>query len=228
MHIGVLALQGDFQAHLAQLRRLGASCGEVRSCAQLARADALVIPGGESTTLWRLLQVLELEEPLRAWLAEGRPVFGTCAGAILLAREILGPDRAGFGALDIAVRRNAYGRQIDSFLARAEHTAAGFEGLECLFIRAPIFERLGPGVRVLAEVRGRPVWVQEGRAMAATFHPELTHDLRVHRAFLELAEQERAAAPVHAGSVSSSAAPSMAAASFATAPDARSASAGSR
>ncbi|MBK9384980.1 MAG: pyridoxal 5'-phosphate synthase glutaminase subunit PdxT [Planctomycetes bacterium] len=187
MHIGVLALQGDFHAHLTQLQRLGASCGEVRSRVQLARADALVIPGGESTTLWRLLEVLELEQPLRAWLAEGKPVFGTCAGAILLAREILGPDRAGLGVLDISVRRNAYGRQIDSFLAPAESTAPGFEGLECLFIRAPVFERVGPRVEVLAEVGGRPVWVREGRAMAATFHPELTHDLRVHRAFLELA-----------------------------------------
>ncbi|MBL8900021.1 MAG: pyridoxal 5'-phosphate synthase glutaminase subunit PdxT [Planctomycetes bacterium] len=187
MHIGVLALQGDFHAHLTQLRHLGASCGEVRSRVQLARADALIIPGGESTTLWRLLEVLELEQPLRAWLAEGKPVFGTCAGAILLAREILGPDRAGLGALDIDVRRNAYGRQIDSFLAPAERTAPGFEGLECLFIRAPVFERIGPQVEVLAEVGGRPVWVREGRAMAATFHPELTHDLRVHRAFLELA-----------------------------------------
>jgi 5'-phosphate synthase pdxT subunit len=219
MHIGVLALQGDFHAHLTQLVRLGASCGEVRSRAQLARADALVIPGGESTTLWRLLEVLELEQPLRAWLAEGKPVFGTCAGAILLAREILGPDRAGLGVLDISVRRNAYGRQIDSFLAPAERTAPGFEGLECLFIRAPVFERIGPRVEVLAEVGGRPVWVREGRAMAATFHPELTHDLRVHRAFLELASN---GAPSAAQSRSSVAAPS------ASASLARSSSAGGR
>jgi 5'-phosphate synthase pdxT subunit len=195
MHVGVLALQGDFHAHLVQLRALGASCAEVRSRSALERCQALVIPGGESTTLWRLLEVLELEQPLRAWLARGNPVFGTCAGAILLAREILGPDRAGLGALDMAVRRNAYGRQIDSFLARAERAAPGFEDLECLFIRAPVIERVGPGVEVLAEVGGRPVWVRDGRAMAATFHPELTHDLRVHRAFLELARSAAAAEP---------------------------------
>lgn len=195
MLIGVLALQGDFHAHLTQLRRLGADCAEVRSKASLARADALVIPGGESTTLWRLLEVLEMEAPLREWLQSSRPVFGTCAGAILLAKEILGPDRLGLGALDISVRRNAYGRQIDSFATRAEHTAPGFEDLECVFIRAPVIERVGAGVEVLVTVQGRPVCVRDGRAIAATFHPELTHDLRLHRAFLELVEPRGDAAP---------------------------------
>ena len=188
--VGVLALQGDFRAHLDQLARLGVAAHEVRTEAALLASDGLIVPGGESTTLWRLLEVLDLDRPLRSWLARGLPVFGTCAGAILLAKEIRGPDRPGLGAIDVAIRRNAYGRQIDSFVSPAEQTAEGYEDLECVFIRAPVIEHVGPQVEVLARVGGSPVWVRSGRAMVATFHPELTRDLRVHRAFVASLDAE--------------------------------------
>lgn len=183
--IGVLALQGAFAAHERALTRLGATTRQVRSAADLAAVDALVMPGGESTTMAHLLATNELFEPLAARLAAGMPVFGTCAGMILLAAEVL-DGRAGqrsFGAIDIAVRRNGYGRQVDSFEDDIE-----VEGLDAPFhvvvIRAPKVERIGEGVSVLAAHRGVPVLVRQGPVLVASFHPELTDDLRVHGLFL--------------------------------------------
>jgi len=183
--IGVLALQGAFAAHERALIRLGAVTRQVRTAADLAEVDALVMPGGESTTMAHLLATNELFEPLAARLAAGMPVFGTCAGMILLATEVL-DGRAGqrsFGVIDIAVRRNGYGRQVDSF-----EDDIAVEGLDepfhVVFIRAPKVERVGEGVSVLAQHRGVPVLARQGTVLVASFHPELTDDLRLHGLFV--------------------------------------------
>jgi 5'-phosphate synthase pdxT subunit len=183
--IGVLALQGAFAAHERALIRLGAVTRQVRTAADLAAVDALVMPGGESTTMAHLLATNELFEPLAARLAAGMPVFGTCAGMILLATEVL-DGRAGqrsFGVIDIAVRRNGYGRQVDSF-----EDDIAVEGLDepfhVVFIRAPKVERVGEGVSVLAQHRGVPVLARQGTVLVASFHPELTDDLRLHGLFV--------------------------------------------
>ena len=181
--IGVLALQGDFDAHRRKLEALGARVVLVRKPEQLDEIDGLVIPGGESTTFLKLLGEAGFEK-LRQFV-HARPVFGTCAGAILLANEVLNPAQKGLGAIDLTVRRNAYGRQLDSSIRQGDCTLSA-EPLEMVFIRAPKFERLGAGVEVLAEVSGDPVLVRQGRVLAATFHPELSEDGCVHRAFLEL------------------------------------------
>jgi pyridoxal 5'-phosphate synthase pdxT subunit len=185
--IGVLALQGDFEAHRNALERAGAEVIEVRSSCDLAELDGLVIPGGESTTMLKLLEAENLFEPLSRF-GETKPVFGTCAGAILLASEVENPKQAGLGALDIGIRRNAYGRQIDSSIR--EGKLLGGESanspIEMVFIRAPKIERIGPGVEILATEGSDPVAVRQGRVMAATFHPELSDDTRIHRAFLDL------------------------------------------
>ena len=181
--IGVLALQGDFEAHEKALRRAGAEPVEVRSAADLRDIDGLVIPGGESSTMLKLLEIENLLEPLREFGQE-RPVFGTCAGAILLANEVLHPPQPSLGLMDIGVERNAYGRQLDSRIARLK--PEGLDGeLEAVFIRAPIIRRVGEGARVLARYNGDPVLVEQGRHLVATFHPELTDDLSVHRLFLD-------------------------------------------
>ena len=186
--IGILALQGDFEAHRAALAEAGAEAVEVRAAAELNRIDGLVIPGGESTTMLKLLTGEKLMEPLRNF-GLNKPVFGTCAGAILLAREVLRPPQPSLGLLDIQIERNAYGRQLDSRVVRIrpEPGANGwFPGgeLEAVFIRAPIIRRVGSGVRVLARYQGDPVLVEQGRHLAATFHPELSSDRAVHRLFL--------------------------------------------
>jgi 5'-phosphate synthase pdxT subunit len=181
MKIGVLALQGDFDAHRRRLEELGADTVLVRKPAQLDEIDALVIPGGESTTFLKLLGeegLQRLKDFVRA-----KPTLGTCAGAILLASEVENPRQPGLGALDITVRRNAYGRQIDSSIRSGE---VGGEPLEMVFIRAPRIERVGPGVEVLGRQGEDPVLVRQGQAMAATFHPELSPDPRVHREFLAM------------------------------------------
>jgi 5'-phosphate synthase pdxT subunit len=185
--IGVLALQGAFAAHERALIRLGAVTRQVRTAADLAAVDALVMPGGESTTMAHLLATNELFDPLAARLAAGMPVFGTCAGMILLATEVL-DGRAGqrsFGVIDIAVRRNGYGRQVDSF-----EDDIAVEGLDepfhVVFIRAPKVERIGESVSVLAHHRGVPVLARQGNVLVASFHPELTDDLRVHGLFVSL------------------------------------------
>lgn len=179
--VGVLALQGDFEAHRKRLEELGADVVLVRKPEQLDEVDALVIPGGESSTFLKLLGE-EGVKKLRDFV-HTKPTFGTCAGAILLAAEVENPKQKGLGALDIRVRRNAYGRQLESSIREGNF---GNAPLEMVFIRAPKIERVGAGVEVLAKEGSDPVLVRQGKVMAATFHPELSEDTRVHRAFLDL------------------------------------------
>lgn len=182
--VGVLALQGDFEAHAKALARAGAEAVEVRTAGELASIPALILPGGESTTMLKLLQDEKLFEPLREF-GRVKPVLGTCAGAILLAQEVTQPAQPSLGLMDIAVERNAYGRQVHSHVARLSPDALDGGELEAVFIRAPIIRRTGPGVRVLARYNGDPVLVDDGLHIAATFHPELSNDLRIHRLFLD-------------------------------------------
>jgi 5'-phosphate synthase pdxT subunit len=184
--IGVLALQGDFDAHRKRLEELGAEVVLVRHMAELEGMDGLVIPGGESSTFLKLLGSEDLAR-LRDF-ALAKPTFGTCAGCILLAREIENPPQTGLGTLDIRVRRNAYGRQLDSSIREGEMQG---NTLEMVFIRAPKIVEIGAGVEVLAREGGDPVLVKKGKAMAATFHPELSADPRVHRYFLDLVNAGR-------------------------------------
>jgi 5'-phosphate synthase pdxT subunit len=185
--VGVLALQGDVEAHARALARAGARAVEVRVEKDLGGLDALVLPGGESTTISKGMARLGLFGPIRAFAHAGHPVLGTCAGAILLARCVENAPVPTLGLLDATAVRNAYGTQVDSFAATADAGAAlGFDALRCVFIRAPRLTALGPGVEVLARVDGEPVLVQEGHLLAATFHPELTPDARVHRHLLSL------------------------------------------
>jgi 5'-phosphate synthase pdxT subunit len=191
MKIGVLALQGDFDAHRLRLEELGAEVVLVKKPGQLDEIDGLVIPGGESGTFLKLLGEAGLEK-LKQFVRV-KPTFGTCAGAILLASEIENPKQAGLGALDIGIRRNAYGRQVDSSIRRGRllekkpgEGKAADSPIEMVFIRAPKISRVGPGVDVIATEGSDPVAVRQGKVMAATFHPELSEDLRVHRAFLDL------------------------------------------
>ena len=181
--IGILALQGDFDAHRRAVERAGARAVEVRASASLADCDGLILPGGESTTMLKLLDLEGLAEPLREF-SQRKPVFGTCAGAILLARQVTRPAQPSLGLMDIDIERNAYGRQLDSRIASLE---TGGDHMEAVFIRAPIIRRVGQAARVLATYQGDPVWVEQGRHMVTTFHPELTADLRVHQRFLEKA-----------------------------------------
>jgi 5'-phosphate synthase pdxT subunit len=183
MKIGVLALQGDFDAHRRRLEELGAEVVLVRNPADYDGLDGLVIPGGESSTFLKLLG----EDNFQALnkFVHTKPTFGTCAGAIILAKEVENPRQPGLNAIDISIRRNAYGRQIDSTIIEAP-SALGSEPLEMVFIRAPRIERVGPEVEVLAKRNDDPVLVRQGRAMAATFHPELSDDKRVHAEFLRL------------------------------------------
>jgi 5'-phosphate synthase pdxT subunit len=184
--VGVLALQGAFREHREVLEALGAEAVEVRTPQDLASLDALIMPGGESTTMSMLLDSSGLREPLRRALAEGLPAFGTCAGMILLARDVVDgrPDQTSFGAIDVAVRRNAYGRQRDSF--ETPLTVVGLAGgsFPGVFIRAPRIEAAGPTVEVLAEHDGHPVLARSGAVWVASFHPELSGDLRLHEWFL--------------------------------------------
>lgn len=187
--VGVLALQGAFAKHIETLKSLGIQAPEVRLESELDAVDALVIPGGESTTMSKMLDLNGLREPLAKRLADGMGVLGTCAGMILLARDVLDgrPDQKSFNAIDIAVRRNGYGRQIDSF--EADLALAGFDDpFRAIFIRAPKVEEIGPGVEVLAEVRDTPVLCREGPITVAAFHPELTADDRIHKGFLATIE----------------------------------------
>jgi pyridoxal 5'-phosphate synthase pdxT subunit len=191
MKIGVLALQGDFDAHRRRLEELGAEVRLVKKPEQLDEIDGLVIPGGESGTFLKLLGEAGFEK-LKQFV-RAKPTFGTCAGAILLAAEVENPKQAGLGALDITVRRNAYGRQLESSIreGRFREGKTCDSPIEMVFIRAPKIERVGEGVEVLATEGSDPVVVRQGRVMAATFHPELTDDVRVHRAFLDLIENGR-------------------------------------
>jgi 5'-phosphate synthase pdxT subunit len=182
MRVGVLAIQGDFDAHRRRLEALGAETTLVRRPDQLTTLDALVIPGGESSTMLKFLERDGFFEALRSF-TRSRPVFGTCAGAILLARAVENPPQPSLDALDISVRRNAYGRQLESSIRLSDPGPSG-EPMEMVFIRAPRITATGPGVEVLATCQGEPVLVRQGKVMAATFHPELSSDTRVHAEFL--------------------------------------------
>jgi len=185
MKIGVLAVQGDFEAHRAMLDSLAVDSAEIRTVADLNGLDAVVLPGGESTTQLKFLEEEGLFHPLRKFAEEGGAIFGTCAGAILLAREVLNPTQDSLALMDMTVLRNGYGRQLSSEV-RFGHCTLKPAPLEMVFIRAPIIERAGPGLEVLAEDAGRPVLVRQGRLLAATFHPELTDDSTVYSFFLGL------------------------------------------
>ena len=184
--VGVLALQGAFVAHQRALEAAGATTRQVRQPDDLAGIDALVIPGGESTTMSRLLTTSGLFDDVKALVSDGLPVFGTCAGMILLASEVIDgrPDQLSFGAIDVSVQRNGYGRQVDSFESDLE--VVGFEvPFHAVFIRAPKVVSIGANVEVLAEYDGVPVVARQGRVMVASFHPELTADARLHARFLQ-------------------------------------------
>lgn len=198
--VGVLALQGDVREHQTLLDRVGAASVAVRTPAELAAVDALVIPGGESTTMARLARVFDLLEPLRERIGTGMPAYGSCAGMIMLADRIVGEKTGGaeqqetIGGMDISVRRNAFGRQVDSFEADLDFPAVGTEPLHGVFIRAPWVEEVGSDVEILARVAdgpaaGRIVAVREGALLATSFHPELTADARVHALFLDIVKE---------------------------------------
>lgn len=182
--VGILAVQGDFEMHARMLERAGAGWKLVKRREDLEGAQALVMPGGETTTMLKFFCEEQLGPAVSAFAAKGKPVFGTCAGAILLAREVLNPPQEHLGLLDITIERNAYGRQIDSAVRRGECPELADHPLEMVFIRAPIIRRVGEGVRVLGRAEGLPVLVEQGRILAATFHPELTEDATIHRYFL--------------------------------------------
>jgi 5'-phosphate synthase pdxT subunit len=185
--IGILALQGDVREHADALRDVGAEPVEVRLPRDLVGLDALILPGGESTTMRRLIDLYGLREPIVALAHGGAPVYGTCAGMILLADRIADGDEPVLRLLDITVQRNAYGRQLDSFEADLSIPSLGDEPLHGVFIRAPVVSQVGPDVEVLArDPDGRPIAVRQGRVMATAFHPELTSDRRLHRLLLEL------------------------------------------
>jgi 5'-phosphate synthase pdxT subunit len=191
LRIGVLSIQGGFEAHLTILRALGALASEVRVPADLSGLDGLVIPGGESTTIVKGIESAGLEGPIRTHLSEGRTVFGTCAGMIVCDEDHL-------ALLDVTTRRNAFGRQLQSFEADLEVEVIGEEPLRAVFIRAPWVERHGPGVDVLASYDGHPVAVREGGVLACSFHPELTDDSRLHALFMAMTTGARERAPEEA------------------------------
>ncbi|EWM64509.1 MULTISPECIES: pyridoxal 5'-phosphate synthase glutaminase subunit PdxT [Micromonospora] len=196
--IGVLALQGDVREHVAALTGAGADARPVRRPGELDAVDGLVVPGGESTTISKLVDIFEMREPIDKRIAAGMPVYGSCAGMIMLAVEVLDgrPDQRGFAGVDMTVRRNAFGRQVDSFEAPVALTGVDGGPFHAVFIRAPWVERVGPDVEVLGRVTDGPaadriVAVRQGNLLATSFHPELTGDLRLHRHFVELVRASR-------------------------------------
>jgi len=195
--IGVLALQGDVREHLSALKAAGADAVPVRRGSELAAVDGLVVPGGESTTMSRLAKIFDLLEPVRTRIADGLPVYGSCAGMIMLASTVLDgrPDQESFGGIDMVVRRNAFGRQVDSFETDLAFSDVEGDPVRAVFIRAPWVEETGPDVEVLARVSGGPadgrvVAVRQGNLLATSFHPELTGDLRVHGLFVQMVRQQ--------------------------------------
>ena len=191
--VAVIAMQGDFQKHLEMLTGLGADAYPARTVADVARADGIVLPGGESTTIGKLLARYGVDKAIREASEQGKPIYGTCAGLILLAREIVEGtgERGGqptLGLLDVSVARNAFGRQLDSFEASLDVPVLGSEPLRAVFIRAPYVAQAGPGVETLATYEGRIVFVRQGTILGSAFHPELTDDDRAHRLFLSLIE----------------------------------------
>jgi 5'-phosphate synthase pdxT subunit len=189
MKIGILAVQGGFEAHAATVARLGVECVLVRAPRDLEGVEAVILPGGESTTQWKFLVEEGLDKSLKAHAARGGAIFGTCAGAILMARDVYNPSQESLGLADIAVIRNGYGRQLASEV-RVGATSISAEPIEMVFIRAPIIERVGADVEVLAKSEGQPVLVRQGRFLIATFHPELTRDTTVHEYFLRIAAEK--------------------------------------
>jgi 5'-phosphate synthase pdxT subunit len=198
MKVGILAVQGDFEAHAAMLARMGVEHVFVRTPRDLEGADAVILPGGESTTQWKFLVEEGLDNSLREHAARGGAVFGTCAGAILLAREVHNPAQQSLGLANITVIRNAYGRQLASDV-RHGATEISPQPIEMVFIRAPIIERIGPDVEVLAKSEGQPVLIREDHILIATFHPELTLDTTVHEYFLRMAGVDHATSSKTAG-----------------------------
>ena len=198
MKVGILAVQGDYEAHAHMLARLGADYILVRTPEDAAEVDAIILPGGESTTMLKFLKDEGLEAALRALDARGAAFFGTCAGAILLAREVRAPAQESLGFADLVITRNAYGRQVASEVRTAPSKLKS-EPLEMVFIRAPWINEVGPGVEILAREGahgdGRPVLVRDGRILVSTFHPELTGDTTVHKYFLKLAAEQSSMAP---------------------------------
>jgi 5'-phosphate synthase pdxT subunit len=190
MTIGILAIQGDYEAHAKMLDRIGVAHGYVRTSDDLNGLDGIILPGGESTTHLKVLTEEGMFEPLRKFGADGGPVYGTCAGAILLAREVHGPPQASLGLLDASVLRNGYGRQLASDV-HVVQTKLREQRIEMVFIRAPIFETVGPKVEVLAEFGGHPILVRQGNILASTFHPELTEDTTIHEYFARMANDNR-------------------------------------
>ena len=190
MQIGVLALQGAFAAHSDCLTSIGVQSIEVRTPEQLSSVDALLMPGGESSTMSQLLESSGLFDPISSRIADGMPVFGTCAGMILLASEILDgrSDQRNFAAIDISVRRNAFGRQVDSFEATINSSVGDFHGV---FIRAPRIERVGDHVEILGSINDEPVLVRQGNVLAASFHPELSNDARLHEYFVSITANKK-------------------------------------
>ena len=182
--VGVLALQGAFREHVAAVASLGATPREVRQLKDIEGIDALIIPGGESTTIGKLLNEWNMLEPLRQRILDGMPVYGSCAGLILLCREIENSDQPRLGVLDATVRRNAFGRQVDSFETDLSIPEIGADPIPAVFIRAPVITGMGAGVTVLAEVKGQAVAVRQNNILATSFHPELTPDTRMHSYFL--------------------------------------------
>lgn len=184
--VGVLALQGAFREHLAAMSRLDVASREVRQLKDLDGIDAMIIPGGESTTMGKLLREWNMLDPLRQRIEQGMPVYGSCAGLILLCRSIEGSDQPRLGVLDATVRRNAFGRQVDSFETELDMPEVGAEPVPAVFIRAPVIIRVGEGVKVLAQVKDQAVAVRQDNVLATSFHPELTSDTRLHRYFLAM------------------------------------------
>ena len=184
--VGVLALQGAFREHVAAVSRLGVAAREVRQLKDMDGIDAMIIPGGESTTMGKLLNEWHMLEPLRERILQGMPVYGSCAGLILLCRTIENSDQPRLGVLDATVRRNAFGRQVDSFETELSMPEVGPDPVPAVFIRAPVIISVGPEVRVLAEVKGQAVAVRQNNILATSFHPELTPDTRLHSYFLNM------------------------------------------
>jgi len=182
--IGILAVQGDFELHAKMLERIGAAWKLVKHASDLDGVGGLILPGGESTTMLKFFADEGMGVSIRGFAAQGKPVFGTCAGAILLAKDVLNPAQESLGLLDVAIERNGYGRQIDSSVRRGECPELTAQPVEMVFIRAPIIRRVGGGVRVLGRSDGLPVLVEQGNILAATFHPELTQDETIHRYFV--------------------------------------------
>jgi 5'-phosphate synthase pdxT subunit len=194
LKIGVLAVQGDFAEHIAVLQTLGVEAREVRLPQHLEGTDGLIIPGGESTTLSRLMSIYQLRQPVSQLARQGKAVWGTCAGMIMMAREITEQDPVPLALMDISVQRNAFGRQVDSFEQDLAISVLDPQPFHAVFIRAPLIVRVGPQVQVLARLTdGRPVAAQQGNLMATSFHPELTRDSRLHQYFLSLVAQETSA-----------------------------------